>query len=86
MLSQLWRLPTRDCSPSICLSFDCRRVCLDQASREHTPSGRLAQDAPLPIISHRLHQMVVRTGKAKVISHFIVHSSTAYFHPMQNPI
>lgn len=40
--------PTRDFSPSICLSFDCRGVCLDRASGKHTPSGRLAQDAPLP--------------------------------------
>jgi hypothetical protein len=77
--------PARACFPSSRLSFASRRVRLDQVSRERIPSKRLAQDAALPIVSHQLHQMDVRTGKAKVISHFIVHSSTTHSHPMQNP-
>lgn len=43
--------PTRTFIPSSCLSFDCRGVCLSRVSRKHAPSERLAQDAPLPIIS-----------------------------------
>ncbi|KAL2292910.1 hypothetical protein FJTKL_07952 [Diaporthe vaccinii] len=78
--------PTRTFFPSSCLSFVCRGACLDEASSKHTPSERLAQDAAVTFISHRTPPEGCSNRKSKVISHFIVHSSTAHFRPVQNPI
>lgn len=80
--------PTLTFFPSSRLSLPCPWSSLDQASRKHTPSERLAQDAALPMKSHQLHQMVVRTGKAKKK---LFHTSSytvqpPISNPMQNPI
>lgn len=47
--------PTRTFFPSSCLSFVCRGACLHDDSSKHAPCERLAQDAALSSISHRLH-------------------------------
>lgn len=71
LLSQLWHAFLSSRSSLVC----CCKVCLDGASRRSSPHH--APSTPSDGCS---------TGKAKVISHFIVHSSTADFHPTQKPI